>query len=172
MPRPKFPWKLGEWRAICDRCGQNYHDVHLRKEWTGLMVCHGPGTGNCWEPRHPQDFVRGISDLQAPPWSRPIPDAVFTGAIITGATQANPVVITAVNDFTNGRTVHIRYVNGMTEINNRSFTVANRNAATFELSGEDGTGYAAFVADVTTGLPSTVGDQKAQASEDVVEGDL
>ena len=136
------------------------------------MVCHGPNTNDCWEPRNAQDFVRGMRDKQSPEWSRPRPDPIFTGAIITGATQANPVVITAANNFTNGRTAYIRYVNGMTEINDRRFTVANRTSATFELSGEDGTGYGACVADATSDLPSTSGDQKAQASEDIVEGDL
>ncbi len=136
------------------------------------MTCHGPNTNHCWEPRNAQDFVRGMRDKQSPPWSRPRPDAISTGAIITGATQADPVVITAANNFTNGRTVHIRYVNGMTEINGRRFTVASRTATTFALSGEDGTGYGAFVADDTDDIPSTSGDQKAQASEDIVAGDL
>ncbi len=172
MPKPKIPWKLGEWRVICDRCGFRYHNIHLRKEWTGRMVCHGPTTNDCWEPRNAQDFVRGMRDKQSPEWSRPLPDPIFTGAIITGASQANPVVITAANNFTDGRTVHIQYVNGMTEINGRRFTVASRTTTTFALSGEDGTGYGAFTADNTSLLPSTSGDQKAQASEDIVEGDL
>ena len=24
-----------------------------------------------WEPRQPQDFVRGVADIQAPKWARP-----------------------------------------------------------------------------------------------------
>jgi hypothetical protein len=50
--------------AICDRCGFQYDLTQLRKEWTGLMVCHGAGTNNCWEHRHPQEFVRGVRDDQ------------------------------------------------------------------------------------------------------------
>lgn len=66
-------------------------------------------------------------------------------ATISGATQANPVVITATaHGFSNGDTVYIRNVEGMTEINNRSFTVANATADTFELQGEDGSGYSAY----------------------------
>ncbi len=61
----------GAWRAQCDRCGFRYKNRQLRKEWTGLRVCYGPGTGNCWEPRHPQDFVKGRKDRQAPAWVRP-----------------------------------------------------------------------------------------------------
>lgn len=54
------------WAAICDRCGFEYKSYELRKEWQGLMTCH-----TCWEPRHPQDFVRSIPDKTAVPWTRP-----------------------------------------------------------------------------------------------------
>lgn len=64
---------------------------------------------------------------------------------ITGATQANPVVITAVaHSFVNGDTVDIDSVGGMTEINNRTFEIAGVTANTFELVGEDGTGHTAY----------------------------
>ncbi len=173
MPKPKFPYKMGDHRVICDRCGQAFHQRHLRKEWTGLMTCYGPNTPGCWELRNAQEYVRGVRDKQSPPWTRPKPDSVFTTAIITGATQADPVVITtsATHGFTNGATVWIRDVNGMTQINNLSFTVANVNAAnkTFELSGVNGTGYGAFAADDTD---NTTSDQKAMASVDVTEASL
>lgn len=65
---------------------------------------------------------------------------------ITGATQANPVVITSTaHGFSNGDTVRIKGVVGMTELNYKVFTVANVTADTFELSGIDGTGYSAYV---------------------------
>lgn len=67
----------GQWNAVCDRCGFEYKSGKLRKEWTGLMVCSGPATNNCWEQRHPQDFVSGKADRQAPPWVRPEPADVF-----------------------------------------------------------------------------------------------
>ena len=44
----------------CDRCGGVFSDKHKAVEWTGAIVCKGPGTRNCWEPRHPQDFVRSL----------------------------------------------------------------------------------------------------------------
>ena len=62
---------LGQWKAQCDRCGFEYKSAKIRKEWTGLRVCSGPGTNDCWEPRHPQDRVRGRKDRQSPPWVRP-----------------------------------------------------------------------------------------------------
>jgi hypothetical protein len=61
----------GAWNAECDRCGFKYKSPQLRKEWTGLMVCFGPGTNHCWEPRNTQDFVKGIADRQATEWNRP-----------------------------------------------------------------------------------------------------
>lgn len=75
-------------------------------------------------------------------------EATFFGAdplTITGATQANPVVITSAgHGLSNGYTVLIEDVVGMTEINDRTFTVANVTTDTFELSGEDGTGHTAY----------------------------
>lgn len=56
----------GQWNVICQRCGFKHKSGNIRKEWTGLMVCK-----SCWEPRHPQDFVTGRADKQAPPWSSP-----------------------------------------------------------------------------------------------------
>ena len=35
--------------GICDRCGQQYKLLQLKKEWNGLFTCP-----ECWEPKHPQ----------------------------------------------------------------------------------------------------------------------
>lgn len=64
-------YEAGQWKAVCDRCGHDYKARQLRLEWTGLRVCHGADTNGCWEPRHPQDYLRGKADRQAPPWTRP-----------------------------------------------------------------------------------------------------
>jgi hypothetical protein len=65
--------------------------------------------------------------------------------VISGATQANPVVITATgSNFSNGETVRISGVVGMTEINDLEFTVAGATANTFELSGVNGLAYTAY----------------------------
>lgn len=65
---------------------------------------------------------------------------------ITGATQANPVVITtsAAHGYSNGDEVYIDGVVGMTELNGKRYIVANVAATTFELTGIDGTGYTAY----------------------------
>jgi hypothetical protein len=61
--------ELGQWNAECHRCGFTFKSGQLRKEWTGLRVC-----SDCWEPRHPQDHLRGKPDRQANPWSNPRSD--------------------------------------------------------------------------------------------------
>lgn len=71
---------------------------------------------------------------------------------ITGATQADPVVITASNSLVVGEDVLIDGVVGMTEINGRRFTVANPTGSDFELKGENGTGYAAYTSAGTAKL--------------------
>ena len=60
------------WKAICDRCGFEFRSFQLQKEWDGLMVCK-----ECWEPRHPQDFVRVPAEEVTPPWTRPEPEDEF-----------------------------------------------------------------------------------------------
>jgi hypothetical protein len=65
---------LGDWNAICDRCGLKFKASMLKKEWTGLMVC-----SHCWEPRHPQTLIRVPEEQIATPWARPEAEDVFIG---------------------------------------------------------------------------------------------
>ena len=47
--------------AVCDRCGQQYDYLVLKKEWTGFKTCP-----ECYEPKHPQlEPKRNISDAIA-----------------------------------------------------------------------------------------------------------
>lgn len=73
----------------------------------------------------------------------PVTEAAKT---ITAITQANPAVVTsAAHGFSNGDMVDIVSVVGMTQLNNRRFTVAGVAANTFQLSGLDSTGFTAYV---------------------------
>jgi hypothetical protein len=47
----------GQHWVVCHRCGFDYYVRDIKVEWTGAFVCEG-----CWEPRHPQDYVRGKRD--------------------------------------------------------------------------------------------------------------
>ena len=65
---------------------------------------------------------------------------------ITGATAANPVVITSAgHGFSNGDKISISKVVGMVELTvETAFTIANKATNTFELSGVDGSSYTAY----------------------------
>lgn len=65
---------------------------------------------------------------------------------ITGATRANPIVITSNgHGFANGDRVRIRSVGGMTQLNNNTYTVAGATTNTFQLQGINGTsGYSNY----------------------------
>jgi len=73
-----------------------------------------------------------------------------TSATITGATAANPVVVTSTNTFKEGQQVTIASVVGMTELNGNVYTVRNPSGSNFELyatdgiSSVDGTGFTSY----------------------------
>ena len=59
-------WRMGDWLYVCQRCGFTRYASEIKEEWTGLRVCM-----KCWEPRHPQDYVRGVLDDQTVPYANP-----------------------------------------------------------------------------------------------------
>lgn len=65
--------------GICDRCGQQYELLQLKKEWNGLFTCP-----ECWEPKHPQlDPPYHAADAVAVKNPRPAriePMTVYVGA--------------------------------------------------------------------------------------------
>jgi len=81
MARTHNPgFKPGNYWVSCDRCGEDYRLKQTRKEWTGVVVCRW-----CWEPRHPQDFVRAKKDTIAPQsYVRPEVAETFTFTNVNG----------------------------------------------------------------------------------------
>jgi hypothetical protein len=57
---------LGDWNATCSMCGGKRKASTMVKNWQGQWRCPEHN-----EPRHPQDFVRGVQDVQTVPWSQP-----------------------------------------------------------------------------------------------------
>lgn len=71
---------------------------------------------------------------------------------ITAVTQANPAVVTsASHGYSNGDRVLVTGVVGMTQLNNREFTVAGATTNTFELSGIDSSAYTAYTSGGSVG---------------------
>jgi hypothetical protein len=71
--------------------------------------------------------------------------------LITSISQANPAVVTQVNHgFLTGQQIYISGVNGMTQINNRVYTITFIDPDTYSLDGVDSTAYTAYVSDGTS----------------------
>lgn len=89
------------------------------------------------------------------------------GIPITGATQADPVVIASNgHGLSNGDDIFIRNVGGMEEINFRVFETANVTANTYELLGIDGSSYTAYTSGgyAMPGVPHTTIEDVYSAS--------
>lgn len=63
---------LGDWNAVCSMCGRKRKSSELVKNWQGMMRCPEHN-----EPRHPQEYVRAVPDIQTPPWTQPMPAPEF-----------------------------------------------------------------------------------------------
>ncbi|MDB5527908.1 MAG: hypothetical protein JWR51_1011 [Devosia sp.] len=71
--------------------------------------------------------------------------AASTAKTITGATTANPVVITAnSHGFIDGDRVFINSATGMAQLNNQIYTVAGATTNKFQLQGINGTSYGSY----------------------------
>jgi hypothetical protein len=76
-------YKSGTYNGLCDRCGSKFKFSDLKLEWDGLYVCTANG---CWEPRQPQDYVKGVRDDMSVPVSRPDQPLVFLAQLIVTET--------------------------------------------------------------------------------------
>lgn len=63
----------GDFNGICDQCGKKVKASKLKLQWNGLRTCC-----RCFDLRNPQDFVRGVKDIQQTPFTRPDTSPVFT----------------------------------------------------------------------------------------------
>jgi hypothetical protein len=70
---------LGDWNATCYICGRKFKASQLRKHWRGYWVCEVD-----WEPRHPQDFVRAVPDVQTVPWAQDPADVLLPQCTLLG----------------------------------------------------------------------------------------
>ena len=78
---------LGDWNISCSMCGRKRKASEVVKNWQGMWRCPQHN-----EPRHPQEYVRAVPDIQTPPWTQPDPADVF-------APFCEPFGISAVADY-------------------------------------------------------------------------
>lgn len=104
---------------------------------TALAVTAGAGVANTYRYK--------VTSINEETFEESLPGVNATTRVITAITAANPAVVTsAAHGFANGDEVMIRAVVGMTELNDRIFTIANVAANTFELEDVNSTAYTAY----------------------------
>ena len=92
-----------------------------------------------------QAYMLEMGDRTIRIWKDNAPVTSSTKAIMN-VTKANPPRVSAFNHgFSNGDRVLISGVSGMSELNNREFTVANVAADDFELSGVNASAYGSYM---------------------------
>jgi hypothetical protein len=82
----KLFYKPGSYYVADDRTGFPQRAERTRKEWNGLRVDE-----SVWEPRQPQDLVKGVTDKQSVPDARPLGQNIYVGPISV-QTTANAVI--------------------------------------------------------------------------------
>lgn len=65
-------YRAGDYYVICDTCGLRYYRSQCVKDHQGFIVCK-----SCYDPRHPQEKIRTISERNIVKDARPEGDPVF-----------------------------------------------------------------------------------------------
>lgn len=87
---PADHFVLGDWNVTCSMCGRKLKASEAVKNWQG-MYRHP----KCNEPRNPQDFVRGVPDIQTPAYVQPQQDTDIQITVVVPNLQINPANVTA-----------------------------------------------------------------------------
>lgn len=79
MKRPELV--PGTYHLVCDRTGFRLPNTMIVREWDNYMVWD-----KVYEPRQPQDYLRGIKDNMTVPIARPMVEPTFleTNAVQPG----------------------------------------------------------------------------------------
>ena len=80
-------YKQGDWNAICAVCGTKYKASELR--WNNQIndyVCKWD-----WEPRHPQERLKGVKEDRSVEWTRPDTDPIYLDTHYEAPDNSDPV---------------------------------------------------------------------------------
>lgn len=59
----------GDWNISCSMCGRKRKASTVVRNWQGLFRCPEHN-----EPRHPQDYAKGVKDVMTVPFAQPETD--------------------------------------------------------------------------------------------------
>lgn len=93
-------FKQGDWNCICDECGWKRKASECRKRWDGAFVC----ADTCWEPVHPQEYVKARHDKQRVPIARSDPASnLSTTAVKVAAVMGDATIeVDSISNMTKG----------------------------------------------------------------------
>ena len=77
----------GEWNVICDVCNKKIKSGEAKQRWDGFIVCPDD-----FETRHPQDFVIAKQDKFTVPFSRPVPELIFTDVVYACTSEGKSAI--------------------------------------------------------------------------------
>lgn len=81
-----YKYRPGSFYRVSDHTGFPVRAEYTRKMWNNLIV-----EESTYEPRQPQDLVRGLKDQQSVPDARPLAPALFVGPVWTTTSYAVPI---------------------------------------------------------------------------------
>ncbi len=81
-------FKDGKWNCICVVCDRKFKSSDMRKRWDGQMVCKYD-----LDPRHPQDFIRGVQDNNSIPFTYAEPEDTFVTLVCSTVSARAGVAI-------------------------------------------------------------------------------
>jgi len=124
----------------------DFNDASISYVSDGYSSCGKTGSGTSFAKTTHNGQSCGIADLNGLMWEVSTGlTCVATSKTITGATKANPCVITAAgHGYSTGQTIQITSVGGMAYLNDKIYTITVIDANTFSLDGVDSTGYSAY----------------------------
>lgn len=120
----------GDHNAVCFECGKKFKASTLKKHWQGYYVCE-----EHWEPRHPQDFVRSVQDVQTPPWAQPIPADHFLWENTTGLITASATLVATDSEVSVGSSGDLTIYLPATPSSNQILVINNVGTGTVTVDG-------------------------------------
>jgi len=153
-----------------------------RRAGTGFIRAVKDSTDRTWIIPFVKDretaYLIEFGDLYCRFYYQRAPVLSGTTSTITGATAANPVVITdTAHPYNDGDDIFITGITGMTELNDRWYKVANSATNTYELTtihgdNVDGTGYTAYSTGGTADVPYEIVSPYSAAALANANGEL
>lgn len=122
------------------------NDAGVTYTGDGYLTCGKTGSGVPFAKTTHNGQECGIADLNGLMWEISLGiTCVAANKTVTGASQANPCVITiAGHGYTTGDTVQLTGLGGMTQLNDKLFKITVVDVNTFSLDGVNSGAYTAF----------------------------